>query len=172
MFKYTTLTCRSIKKDYDNIKNQNASICSKCRGSCCKRGGCYFSPEDFKEISFEYLETQLGKGYISINLQNDSIFYPDTYILKVRDRGVGIVDTGYRNSEYSPCSLLTDNGCKLSYEERPSGGKLYIPEYENGFYHCYTNYKIRDCCNEWFPYQEILVQLASYFSHRDIPCSL
>lgn len=166
MHKYATLPNRSIKKDYDNVKNQNVLICSECKGSCCKRSGCYFSPDDFREISFEYLKTQLEKGYISISLQSDSVFYPDVYILKIRDRDTDIVDTGYRNSEYSPCMLLTDNGCKLSYEERPSGGKLYIPKYENGFYHCYTNYTIRDCCNEWFPYQEILTQLVIYFSNR------
>ena len=50
---YPKLPYRSIKKDYDYSKNVNSKICSECGGECCKRCGCHFSPDDFKEISFE-----------------------------------------------------------------------------------------------------------------------
>ncbi len=49
---FPRLDYRSRKKDYDNSKNVNAVICSKCGGECCKRCGCHFSPDDFDEISF------------------------------------------------------------------------------------------------------------------------
>ena len=57
---------QSLGKDYATAKNVNVEICKGCGGECCQRCGCDFSPDDFQEISFEYLKQQMEKGYISI----------------------------------------------------------------------------------------------------------
>lgn len=165
---FPKLEYRSVKKDYTISKNVNPELCAKCGGKCCKRCGCHFSPDDFKEISFEALKKEIEKGYISIDYVDGEIILSNfgVYILRIRNQGAPIVDIGY---ERTPCILLTDKGCKLDYEHRPSGGRLLIPETEM---ECYTSYGITKCCFEWKPHQKILNHLLEYFADKDIPCSL
>ena len=173
---YPKLPYRSIKKDYDYSKNVNSKICSECGGECCKRCGCHFSPDDFKEISFDFLKKEIEKGYISIDYVDGEVIYQSfgVYILRVRNQGAPVVDTGL---ERTPCILLTKKGCKLDYEHRPTGGKLLIPSSEVfGIFgevkNCQSNYSIEDCCYEWKPHQRILRDLLEYFKDKEIRCSL
>ena len=46
---------------------EKLEICKKCKGSCCKTMGCHYSPEDFKDLSFDGLKTEIDKGFISID---------------------------------------------------------------------------------------------------------
>lgn len=171
---FPTSDYRSVKKkeerskEEDNSKNVDSSICAKCGGKCCKICGCHFSPDDFKDISFEGLKKEIEKGYISIDYVDPEICYSDygIYILIVRNQGAPIVDTGVRRT---PCSLLTSNGCKLSYEDRPTGGKMLIP---SNIMKCESKYSIYDCCYDWKTYQNVLYQLVQYFRNRNFPCSL
>lgn len=166
---------RSIKKDYSDTKNINSKVCSQCGGKCCKRCGCPFSPDDFEDISFEYLKKELEKGYISIDYVDGEMILEDfgIYILRARNQDMPIVDVGFRRG--TPCILLTEKGCKLDYEHRPSGGKLLVPDQEfesHESLRCHSNYDMDDCCHEWKPHQKILSQLVQYFKDKDIPCSL
>lgn len=172
---YPTLPYRSKPKEYDAIKDVNHELCSKCGGKCCKSCGCHFSPDDFKEISFEYLKKEMEKGYISIDYVDGEIIYESVgiYILRVRNQDAQIVDTGWKRSQ---CILLTEKGCKLDYEHRPTGGKLLIPSEEFNRrcdeITCRSKYSIKDCCYEWKPHQRILADLIEYFKEKEIPCSL
>lgn len=92
---------------YDALPRFNPALCEKCGGKCCKRTGCYYSPKDFSEISFETLFKHLCKGYTSIypidgfytGLQN-------SLILKVRNVGEPVaIDKNYG---YNQCILLGD----------------------------------------------------------------
>ena len=151
----------------DTSKNVNEEICTECGGRCCKQCGCFFSPYDFPEISFDFLQKEIEKGYISIaRLDYDIIKQPDVYILRVRNQGKPIVDTGYNGR--SQCILLTEKGCKLSYENRPKGGRFLIPSKEG----CKSEYTLIDCANEWKEYQWIIFDLMWYFDKKEIQCSL
>lgn len=177
---YPELPYRSIKKKYNILKNTSKKICSKCGGECCKNCGCHFSPDDFKEISFEYLKKEMEKGYISIDHVDGELISQSfgVFILRIRNQGAPIVDLGYKRT---PCILLTEEGCKLKYKNRPSGGKLLIPSKkfikdifgcDTSTRNCQTRYTIRDCCYEWKPHQKILVDLIEYFRDKEIPCSI
>lgn len=166
---------RSIKKNYDISSVTNAEICSQCGGKCCKKCGCHFSPDDFQEISFDFLKQEIEKGYISIDYVDREIILEDfgMFILRIRNQKSPIVDV--ENYTRNPCILLTEKGCKLDYEHRPTGGKLLIPDNNLKNFEspqCHSYYDIDDCCHEWKPYQEILYQLVKYFKNKDIPCSL
>lgn len=174
-----TIPYRSIKKDYDISKDVNSQICSECKGKCCKMCGCHFSPDDFKEISFEYLKREIEKGYISIDYVDCEMIYENfgVYILRIRNANAPIVDTGFNRR--TPCILLTDEGCKLEYKDRPSGGKLLVPSekfFKNSLKqkerYCYQKYTIENCCYEWKPHQGLIFQLIKNFEKKDIPCSL
>ncbi len=168
---------RSIKKDYMVEETTNSEICAECGGMCCKKCGCHFSPDDFVDVSFEGLKTELEKGYISIDYVSGEMIDQrgGFYILRIRNRGAKIVDLEYKRT---PCILLTESGCKLGYGERPTGGKLLIPsaEFHNFFgemeRNCHSAYTIEDCCMEWKPYQEILGKLVHYFKDKDFSCLL
>lgn len=149
---------------YDDLPRFNFALCEKCGGKCCKRTGCYYSPKDFKEISFEILFKHLCKGYTSIYPING--FYTglsDSLILKIRNVGEPVaIDKDYG---YNQCILLGEKGCSLSREKRPRGGRELIP-LENG---CITGYTFREIVEEWAPYQLLLLHLYNIFYGKDIP---
>ncbi len=165
-------------KNYEMTQTTNYDVCAICGGAWCKKCGCHFSPDDFKEISFEYLKTEIEKGYISIDyVDGEAASWPiGALILRIRNKNSPIVDIGYRKD--TPCILLTDTGCKLDYEQRPTGGKLLIPKFlEINSYRtskpvCYSKYSINTCSREWRTYQEILVELKQHFTGIDIACSI
>lgn len=159
-----------LTKNYDNPKNCNPEICAECGGECCKRCGCEYSPDDFSEISFDFLKKEIEKGYISIdNIPGDVLYQRESiYILRTRNKGAKILDTCY---EDTPCMLLTEKGCMLDYEHRPTGVKLLVPSRKRELFtrkkKCYSSYTIADCCFEWKKYQDILRQLAKYFEEKE-----
>lgn len=174
---YPTLPYRSIDKDYSASKNVNNQICAECGGECCKRCGCHFSPDDFQEISFDFLKKELEKGYISIDFVDGEMIYQNfgIYILRARNKDAPIVDLGYKRS---PCILLTEKGCKLDYEHRPTGGRLLIPSnkchslFGVAERRCNSTYSIDKCCYEWKSHQKLLHNLVEYFKDKEITCSL
>lgn len=45
---------------------ESKEYCKKCCGYCCKKCGCDYYPEDFKDLSFNGLTNILSEGNISI----------------------------------------------------------------------------------------------------------
>ena len=58
------------------------------------------------------------------------------------------------------CIFLSDNGCKLDYEARPSGGKFIVPFWSG----CYPLYTKQEFIEKWIPYQNLLKNLIEFFS--------
>ena len=183
---YPDITYKPIKKDYDLPDNLNQDSCKKCQGFCCKRCGCHFSPDDFNfkkiddengprdsnEVIFEILRKEMEKGYIVVECIPGEMFWSgiDGMILRARNINEGLVGRMMR----SQCILLTENGCKLDYEHRPSGGRLLKPVYKNEELFCKQYYDIPDCCKEWLPFKEVLAKLFELFEETDktFPCSI
>ena len=165
----------NIERDYDITKNVNSEACKMCGGKCCQKCGCHFAPSDFKDLTFEGLKQEIEKGYISIDCIDGEMFYQRGffYMLRARNVGAPIVDFGYKRSA---CCLLTENGCKLDYESRPSGGRLLIPVHGisggKKYWMCTQKYEVEDCCYEWKQYESIISQLVEYFKDKDYPCTL
>ena len=139
---------------------ENKEICSKCKGKCCKTMGCHYSPKDFEEISFEYLMSQIDKGYISIDWWEGNPFKDDrnihrAFFLRVRNVESPIVDPSWGGV----CILLTEDGCPLSFEERPKGARLLISSANK----CKSLYTKENCCIDWIKYHDILEDLHDYY---------
>lgn len=173
---FPELPYRSVVKNDDVSSNVNPEICSECGGECCKRCGCEFSPDDFQEITFDFLKTEIEKGYITIEYIDgnmiESIY--GVLILRTRNQDSPIVEYIYRKK---PCILLTSNGCKLDYSSRPTGGKLLVPSniIEGTFFKrrkCISSYSLESCCYEWRPHQKVLHKLAEYFKDKSFQCSI
>lgn len=142
----------------------NKALCSRCKGRCCKETGCFFMPEDFERIEVRYLKNEVDKGYISISaaLSIFGIPLPKPILyLKIRNKGASICDL----SECGECMLLTDKGCELSFEKRPSGGKGLIPRENNA---CYSVFSKTDILQSWKPYDDILRKLWSFYTNLSV----
>lgn len=144
---------------------ENRDICASCGGKCCKKSGCDYTPSDFSDLSFNALYELLQQGNISIVSSLEFLLTPDgkywvTPLLHLRARNINrpIVDL---ISMKTSCSQLLENGCKYSYEERPSGGKNLIPQPNDN---CYTNIDLQVLMQEWNTYQKLLARLVRRFT--------
>lgn len=139
-------------------------MCKKCGGACCKQNGCVYMPKDFEKMDFSYLRDVLEKGKVSISGQAIN-FYGNmwTYIpyLRARNKDADIVDL---ITNGGPCINLTENGCCLSEEERPTFGLLVKPTKIGG-----PCEKINsDSAINWLDYSEVLEKLIKYYTNKDI----
>ena len=154
---------RKVLQRYLKKEQTTQDLCSKCKGKCCKHAPCHYSPEDFEEISFDSLKKQIEKGHISIVSVSMREYDEDDMLLQayiLRPRGKDRPISDYGSPLDIPCSLLTETGCSLSYEDRPMGGKMLIAR-ENGA--CMAVYESDMCINDWKPYQDILEELFELY---------
>ncbi|NMA66249.1 MAG: hypothetical protein GX957_08430 [Clostridiaceae bacterium] len=135
--------------------NENTELCKACGGKCCKTMGGHYSPDDFVDLSLSSLIYEIEKGYISIDWWVGDVMGDDrenTYYLRTRNLGAGVIDPSWGGV----CCLLTENGCSLSWEERPYGCRALVPLPNN---ECRTDYTKEDSCKEWYPYQDTFKKL-------------
>lgn len=145
---------------------ENKELCKECKGQCCKNMGCHFSPDQFNDLSFEGLKKEIDKGFISIDWWEGNPFDEEDvtigkrgYFLRVRNKNKGVIDPAF----YGECSLLTEDGCSLSYDERPKGGRELIPTKENGQFKCELKYTKNECARDWYKYSDVLDKLYEYY---------
>ncbi len=144
-------------KAYEDIKvYQPKPCCAVCKGSCCRRMACHYSPRDFKDLSFESLKKEIEKGRISIDWWEAE---EPEYYLRARHVNASIVDPSFGGI----CINLTEDGCSLSFEDRPLGGKAVKPD---PMMRCQNSYTKEMCKEEWKPYSQTLKRLAEYFSSQ------
>ena len=162
---------QKVLKYYENVKAEKPEVCKACGGVCCLRAPCHWSPRDIENLSFRGLKRLLKeKQYISVlrfpgsvcdsclrELDYDGSYY---YILRTRTRGTGIAAIATKPKKDDLCMLLKPDGCAISFEERPMGARMLIPE-ENK--KCKHLYDLDDCVYEWKDYQDVLRKLYHYF---------
>lgn len=143
-------------------------ICKKCGGDCCKAMGCHLSPEflgdldpdkDYEEIKNKIKEL-LDTGNYSIDWWNgDTEDIKELGIvpyLRIRNVCSPIIDASWGGR----CKLLTDNGCSLSFEDRPKGGKYLIPNNEDD---CEAKYDKKQSAKDFRKYHNILEDLIDEY---------
>ena len=112
-----------------------------------------------------------AKGYISIvkipifEYDYYKEFSDQTYFYILRIKRIG--DPCAFKMEKKPlprlCSLWTKNGCKLCFEDRPTGAKHLVPR-EN--MRCLQLYSLEKCICDWKPYTKTLKALYRYYKRR------
>ena len=141
-------------------KTLNPDMCKKCGGKCCNQCGCAFLPEDL-QMCFSNLFEKIFSREITIDkleyLENayNKLDKP-VYYLRVANVNESCVEF----NGMGKCIFLTENGCKLTYENRPAGGRLLVP-FWSGCYYLYTN---KEFIDKWIPYQKLLKDLIEFFS--------
>lgn len=146
---------------------ENKELCAKCKGKCCKKGGCQYAPSDFESIKYSYLLEKLKEGYISIVCVLDFAVLggkviPKPYLyVKSRNTGRDIIDLV---SLRTKCLCLTDSGCMYDFSHRPSGGVNLIPD-QNG---CYPEKDPMEFIMMWQPHQDVLRKLVRQISGKTV----
>lgn len=160
-------------KPVDNADSDriNYRLCSRCGGGCCRNMGCHISPDDLISVTKDSIRSLINEsGCISIdwwdgNPVTKTNTYADDYIdrvyfLRIKNKGCKTVDPSYGGT---PCYLLTDTGCPLSFAYRPKGGRELIP-HENNL-ECEIIYSKRQCAVDWEPYNDILKELVEEYKN-------
>lgn len=163
------------QKDMPSIMEehlQNKELCAECGGRCCKNAPCHYSPNDFKDLTFEGLKRVIDqKGYIAIMKIGmyeydyykefcDQYYY---YILRIKRHGDSNAFKIEKNSKPTLCCLWTKKGCKLNFNQRPLGAKKLVPK-EN--LRCEQLYSLEQCMREWKPYTKTLRALYRYYKRK------
>lgn len=138
----------------------NQEMCKKCKGRCCKQCGCSHFPEDL-DMTFENIVKKIKAREISIDrIEHLESFYSKLenpiYYLRAANENEGYLAYG----NMGRCVFLTDDGCKLDYEARPSGGRFIVPFWSG----CYPLYTHQEFIDKWIPYQNLLKNLIEFFS--------
>ena len=134
--------------------------CVTCKGECCKTMGCHLSPEDINvAITYEALKELLDTGNYSIDWWEEyelsGIGKVNGYFLRVRNVDGPIVDPSWGGK----CKLLTEQGCSLSFNERPKGGRMLLSK-KGALDRCYQYYTKKQCADDWAKYYDILSRLV------------
>lgn len=159
----------AIEQQNKKVNLFNHELCTLCGGGCCKASGCYFSPKDFKRISYDLLKRILYKGYISLVLIHKEAtgLEKDSYTLRMRNKDGVIVVHDFSEDNEGPCIALEETGCPFNDDDRPYGGKSLVPNWDIRT-PCQPGYSIRQCAEDWLPYQDVLNKLAKEFAEKDI----
>lgn len=152
---------------------EDLSICKECGGYCCKKSGCDYFVSDFNNFKLEYLEDRLKEGYISIIASLDISRTKDGKLcilpilsMRARNKGRDIIDL---LSLKTTCMSLTDNGCKYSFDKRPSGGACLIPKRGEP---CYSTVDRISELKKWIPYQKVLQRIVKRYTGKSVDAKL
>ena len=168
---------QKVMECYKNVGAEKPCVCKECGGACCNRAPCHYGPDDIKDLSYEGLKKLLKeKQYISVlrfpgcvcesclrTVDYCGMYY---YILRTRTRGTNIAAIATRIDKDDKCMLLTPEGCKISFDERPMGARMLIPDAEKKCKHLYD---LDDCIHDWQDYQDVLRKVFHYFRMVETP---
>ena len=165
-------------------KIENKEICSKCKGKCCKRHACDCLPCDFN-FDINLVEKALESGKYSIDFERTthesfisrangtrtlnlySIIRSRDEVLYVRPRNQNrpIVDIIHSQKDEGPCVFWSlEKGCELSYEQRPTMGKVLLPMPDEKCVYLFSRDTIVE---EWRPYTRELFALSKKFFDKN-----
>ena len=174
------LVVRETLKEY-SPKLLQPETCKKCGGRCCKQSGCECHPIDFDydqekmykalttgNYSISLLTTDWGafkQTSYGVTLNRERIIQCINYALYIRMRNKDrpIVDLIHMREIEGPCSMLKEDGCSVSFEERPLFGKLLHTVEEHGISICKSPLSRDFLYESWKDYQEILLTYAEAF---------
>lgn len=143
--------------------NENKTTCSSCGGACCKNGAGGWFPEDLPQPITKDLIVDMIKNrgycldYWEGNPTRDSK-YDGVMAYYLRPQHINALGRYVDPSWGAQCSFLTNNGCKLSFNDRPTQCKALIPNPEYSTKGCSwaEKYSKKNICIAWLPYNSIL----------------
>lgn len=158
--------------------NEDTTLCKSCTHRCCENMGCEIFPIDvikkYGEISVNTIEKLIATGYVSIDWytgdpRNGMSELEKGYYLRMRNKNSPVSDPCF---EGECLAYDKETGCKLSFENRPLGGRILCPKpnmtCDYGLFedNTYTNGK-RMVAIHWVPYYDTLKTIADKYYDPD-----
>ena len=166
----------------------NHELCQQCGGACCKRYPGATFPQDIVNNYGEDIETalvaalrsgftidwwegDLGEGYpkgwhidYETDIEHDAEpGYHQAYY--IRPRCDTDHDGLYNGTWGGQCVFLTDEGCKLAAELRPTGCRLLEPQEDNSECVAHGGGKL-ESCKAWWGYCDVIKRAADIVEGR------
>lgn len=148
--------------------NENLNMCKSC-GKCCNHMAGTLFPEDIKEtITKEVLLKYLEKDYCLdswVGNASEDPKYDDITFYFIRPRHTNAKEYLLDESYGGICVLLTETGCSLTFENRPSQCKALIPK-DSIEKHCITKdetYSKKNGAIAWLPYNSIFLEILNEY---------
>lgn len=132
--------------------------CRRCGGQCCKSKGCSLAPEDMLRVMQEAGYTEVNEDSLYAFLsQAENLYAIDrfsgaegmVYFLRMRHKCFTFVGV----DAFGECIALGANGCQLSFEERPKGGRFLESRPDR---RCVERYDGQQMEEDWKPYTACL----------------
>ena len=138
------------------MKNfQNIEICKECGGKCCKRLPGSTLPEDFGEPMLENIRKAIDSGKWAVDWwDGDPTGKTDlrcAYFIRPKTKEFSGV---YDPSCGGECIFLTESGCQLQKDERPTECRLLEPK-KDGYCKQHGGGK-RGAAVAWIPFQDLI----------------
>lgn len=161
--------------------------CGACKGRCCRERGCSLSPEDMLQVlspedttqalSSENMprilppqseeEKAALKEALLRTLSEGDLYAIDCfheggsafYYLRMRHKCYTFIGV----EAMGECIALTEQGCRLSEEKRPKGGR-FLESRPDG--RCVQHYTKEEMLRDWEPYQPVLKEIWNIYYAR------
>lgn len=141
--------------------NEHRDTCVKCGGKCCQRMPGEYHPDQWDLTGSDIAEA-LAKGGISadywegdvLELEDELDELDMVYYLRPRISDVPInkiVDGSWGGM----CSNLANDGCKLTFADRPYGCQVLEPNTEHPG-ECNSAWSKKQAALSWRPYQDLI----------------
>ena len=149
-----TAARNSLQKEMP--KYPSLPVCAECKGHCCNTLGCSLSPEDL--IKALNRTTYTREAVLDIlkngNFAIDSFGYGEAafYFMRMKHKCFTFIGV----DAMGECIASTENGCLLSYEDRPKGGKFLEAKSNR---QCEQHYTREEMLEDWAPYQPVLASI-------------
>ena len=154
-------------------KYEDKDICRACGGYCCKKSGCDYATSNFDNLGIKSLHEKLAEGNISIvsfltfkRLPLGILVATPFLYLRARNVDRDVVDL---LSFKKQCSMLKEDGCSYTLEERPKGGVNLIPKDPKP---CVPDVNPFEIVNGWEQYQNTLSRLVKRITGKSVDAKL
>ena len=154
-----------------NILNNvyiNKSLCSECKGKCCKTYAGIIYPDQIgdSEESIRIKLIPMLNDEWSIDWWEGPLIEEDKfnsderyYFVRPKHVGASTIDPSWGGQ----CSFLREDGCQLSIEERPIQCLALEPKDD---FNCREKdgFSKKDGAMAWIPYQDLLGEMVKLYS--------
>jgi len=143
--------------------------CAVCKGSCCKRMPGSITPEDTMLVTGvdsleEAVRTLLSSGDWAVDCwegdpRKDIDYGDDGYLYRcmyLRPKTKDALDRLFDASWGGECVFLTDAGCKLPEEKRPTECSALEPKIAVGEPACICHFTKHDVSLAWVDHQDVI----------------
>lgn len=136
--------------------NENKEICSECGGKCCERSPGVCFPSDFKDEN-DIVDKILGGSYCIDWWEGNLGDGCEDIAYFVRPRTKNYKDRVFDGGWGGECVLLTETGCSLKFDDRPSECRHLKPNVGG----CAGNelFSKESSCRAWRKHQDMFENL-------------